>query len=801
MEKTSKNKLNCQQPATRWEDAFPLGNGHCGAMVYGNICHETILMNHEALWTRYDKQEPPDISDCLPELREMLANEEWAWADRFLNIMFLEKGFVPQNKDNYHPAFDLKIDMEPTAPFRNYKHELDLELGVDKVTWEEKDVKHTRESFFSRDNGIFFLKISNDENNVSCKCHLEARQLTEENAHAKNKLITWKDVGITFENTVSQEWNWIHGAYANGDQFGGVAKVIAPGGSIESTYQEIKASGASHVIIMVKIFAHEPKEEAIDKMMEELDTISANFKELRDKATKIHQNLYNRLEMDLGVPEQEREKSNELLLLESYSGNVNRVLIERMFNFGRYLLISSSRPGGWPANLQGVWNGYYFPPWSSDYHNDENIQMNYWAALPGNLAETTHPYFDLYEACLPDYRRNAKVLYGCRGVFAPIAQTIKGEAPLYGGPWLNWTAGAGWLSQLFFDYWLFTRKEAFLRERAIPFLKEITLFYEDFLFEGDDGKYVFSPSLSPENVPDVPNASLVAVNATMDVAVAKEVLTNLINGCEHLKIEHENVHKWKEMVEKLPEYEINNDGAIKEWIHPNLKDNYHHRHVSHIYGLFPGLEIIKETNPKFYEACRVAVEKRLVIGQESQSGWSLAHQTSIWARLLEGNRALACLETLIRSSVGTNLFTYHNDWRHMGLTLFWDFMERLFQIDANFGLTAGVLEMLLFSNKDFIKILPGRPSGWKQGSLKGALTRCGAAISFEWNVEKQFLRVEINPRITTKVTIRFPGVVNSIECDQDADLVSSSPLGDEYRIFSLLAKKKVVLIVGISFNS
>ncbi len=340
---------------------------------------------------------------------------------------------------------------------------------------------------------------------------------------------------------------------------------------------------------------------------------------------------------------------------------------------------------------------------------------------------------------IPDCQDNAKKVYGCRGILIPIAQTIKGNAPLYGGPWLNWTAGAGWIAQLYFDYWLFTQDDEFLEKRAIPYLKQVGAFYEDFLYKDESGKYVFSPSLSPENHPDIPGGSLITKNATMDVMVAKEVLKNLCHGCSHLGIERESVKKWKRMITDLPKYPINEEGAIKEWIHPKLKDNYNHRHLSPVYGLFPGLEITKTYQPEIFEACKIAVEKRQVVGQMSQSGWSLAHMANIYARIDDGDGALKCIESLIRSNVGPNLFTYHNDWRHQGLTLYWDFIDRIFQIDANFGITAAIFEMLAFSNQKLIKILPALPSKWNRGKIKGMLLRGGVEVDIEWDLKNKTL--------------------------------------------------------------
>ncbi len=405
------------------------------------------------------------------------------------------------------------------------------------------------------------------------------------------------------------------------------------------------------------------------------------------------------------------------------------------------------------------------------------------------MPEVALPYFDYYERFLDQYRANAKALFGCRGIYIPIAQAT--HAYPYPGVWSNWTAAAGWLAQLYTDYWKFTGCRQFLAERAVPFLREVALFYEDFLFEGDDGKLVFSPSMSPENTPSIPDCGMVTINATMDVAIAREVLTCLCDACDVLASEADGVARWRDMLARMPAYEVNEDGAMREWLHPAFPDNYHHRHQSHLYPLFPGLEVTQETDPELFEACRVGVEKRLVIGLTSQTGWSLAHMANIYARLGEGDRALECLEILTRSCTACNLLTYHNDWRKQGLTLHYGEVFPPFQMDANFGVTAAVIEMLLFSKVGLIKLLPALPGKWDKGEITGLVARGGVDVDIKWDLAAGELKAKLTARTAQTVTLKLPFAPTSIEAG-GAELTPSD-LGDSYRQIALPAGMTVIL--------
>lgn len=786
-----------RQPATRWQDALPSGNGPIGALVYGMIRNEIIVLNHEALWFRNPIGEVPSVSEHLPELRQMLFEGKYPEATNFLRDKMKEQGYE-NNIDPYHPAFDIWLEMDTKSAFTNYRRGLDLRTGEATVTWTEGGTQYSRQLFVSRaDNAVVLNVKANQPGRIDCAIALKPHNQRALDVIDLKKLGFPPDTKpLTFESSADGEWLMIKGTYHIGGEYGGLARVVTRGGTVEASADTITVRDADEVLVITQLFANEDSEPAFSSLRKHIESLEPEYDALLARHVPLHRELFDRVSLDLGGGAK-HETTNDELLMEAYDGDVPTALIEKLVDYGRYLLISSSSPGGLPANLQGVWNGDYLPAWDSDFHNDENIQMNYWQALPGNLAETTLPYFDYYESSIEDYRMNARSVYGCRGIFAPISQSTHGKIYTGWGASIAWTAGAGWLAQLFYDFWLFTGDREFLKNRAVPFLKETALFYEDFLFENDAGKYVFSPSHSPENVPAIPNGSPVAINATMDIAVAKEVLSSLYAACKELGIEQENVGRWREMLKKMPEYELNEDGAMREWLYPELKDNYHHRHISHLYPLFPGLEITEESDPVLSEAVRVAVEKRLVIGLVSQTGWSLAHMANIYARLGDGDRALECLELITRACVGPNLFTYHNDWRGEGVTMFyWHGKYPPFQIDANFGLTAAVLEMLVYSKPGMIKLLPGLPSAWPVGSVRGLLCRGGIEVSMNWNLPEGKLEALLLSRTDQEVAVKFPTDFRSIKCEPQID-VSDSAQGPAYRKLKLPAGKQVRLAVAI----
>ena len=456
----------------------------------------------------------------------------------------------------------------------------------------------------------------------------------------------------------------------------------------------------------------------------------------------MHGELFGSAELDLGASSAEHALSNEELLLSAYGGSAPTALVEKLWSFGRYLLIASSRETGQPCPLLGLWHGDYRAFWSFVMLN-ENLQMCYWQALSGNMPRLLPAVFDYFEGMMDEFRENARKLYGCRGILIP-AVTTPGEGLMQclAPHIVAWTGGAGWLAQHYYDYYLCTRDREFLVSRALPFLREVALFYEDFLVPGDDGLYVSVPSVSPENTPGnwLPEGKSegirTTINATMGFAIVRELLRNLIEGSRIAGVYAEEIGTWERMLARVPPYQVNADGAVSEWMHPLFEDNYHHRHQSHIYPLFPGVEVTEEQDPDLFQAFVTAIRKRLVIGLTSQTSWSLDHMACVYARMREAELAVECLDLISRSCVMNNLFTVHNDWRGMGVGM--EMKHAPFQIDANMGWSAAV------------------PERWRRGRVTGLLCRGGALVDLEWDRERCFMAARLRAREAQTVTVTLP---------------------------------------------
>ncbi|SDD59515.1 alpha-L-fucosidase 2 [Paenibacillus sp. UNCCL117] len=734
-----KHRIIMKYPASwwrsLWREALPCGNGKIGAAVYGGIHEERILLNHEELWRGGQSPVLPDVSDRVPEARRLLEEGDVLRADRILSNALKESGYNPKMASPL-PLGDLMVYMPLEQPFRSYRRELDMGTGEAAVRWTDGATRYERKLFVSRTDDAVVMEIGK-QGPASVEARLQLQLHDKRDCRRPEQVVFPK----RDETKYADGFLYYAAEHEDGSDFGAVARIVSRGAnaSAEKTglgeSDGVQIAGAESVLVLLKVFTRGQRVTEWERLRSELSLLATDYEALLRPHAAEHGRLFHAMDFDLRA--EGRERSNEELLLEAYQGSVPDALMERMWAYGRYLLISSSRRDGQPCHLYGLWCGDYDAVWAFHMVN-ENMQMIYWQALSGNMPELLPAVFNYMDRHMEDFRTNARKLYGCRGIWipaptAPDSGLLKHLSPHI----IHWTGGAGWIAQHYYDYYLHTQDREFLRERALPFMREAALFYEDFFVIGEDGLYVSSPSNSPENTPGNywggPKTSMgTAVNATMDFAIAKELLTHLVEGAEKAGRYLEEIPKWKEMLRRIPDYQINDDGAVREWMHPQFTDNYRHRHQSHAYPIFPGIEVTRGSDPQLFQAFVTAIEKRLIIGLKEQSGWSLAHMAGNYARMGRGDAALECLEILSRSCVMNNLMTLHNDWRGMGIGVDMDWAP--VQLDANMGWSAAVQELLLFSAPGELHLLPALPNRWRTGKAGPLLARGGVLCTLEWDI-------------------------------------------------------------------
>ncbi|MDL5054440.1 glycoside hydrolase N-terminal domain-containing protein [Oscillatoria laete-virens NRMC-F 0139] len=745
------------KPAVDWREASPLGNGTVGASVYGAVSREKILFNHESHWYGAVTRPMPDFSDLMPVLRKLLSEKKYAQANDLYVEEYRKRGYNGISPGFIHPGFNLEFEQETQFAFAGYQRVLNMASGESLVTWRDGDIAFERRAFVSRSDEVFVMEIkASKKKSVTVEFWLDAHDLQRcVNVAGKSMAPP-----MSFETGFRSNDLSVLGTYQDGDKkgvhFGGLVRILPQGGEMSYLEETLKVEGANSILILVGQFADGKKEEGFARVKKQLDGVTGNYARLFKRHEKVHRSLFLSMELDLEVPRKERALTNEELLMRAYQGDYALALLEKQFDFGRYLQIASVNSESLPSHLQGIWNGDYDAPWGGWYVTNENIQMNYWQLLPGNLPGLMESYFRFFESRMDDFRTNARHLFGCRGIVIPLALSPEsGLHKLHMPHVVYWTAGAGWIASLFYDYYLFTGDEDFLRTRATPFIRECAHFYEDFLITDPEGKWMVSPSNSPENCTPAhirgydqdgneTGYIAIALNATMDFAVAKEIFSNLLRIHEGKKGHEHECQKWRAILDRFPDYQINPDGALTEWIHPDFPDNYNHRHESHLYPAFPGFEVTQENNPRLFRAAQIALDKRMIVGLRQQTGWSLMHMANARARLGQGDLAYECLVIMSRACVGDNLYTYCNDWRNQGITRrdIWG-KTAPFQVDASMGLTAAALEMLCFSVPGTIKILPALPKTIERGSVRGVLCRGGVTVSIKWNRKKQKLDVTL----------------------------------------------------------
>jgi alpha-L-fucosidase 2 len=517
--------------------------------------------------------------------------------------------------------------------------------------------------------------------------------------------------------------------FEEGFPFAAVASVAASGGTVAPEEAALRVEGADSVVILVAMATGAESPEPVEWARRQLARTAADFDALRSRHVADHRQFYSRVKLSLGDDR-----------------------YQRLFDFGRYLMISASRPGGLPMNLQGIWNDQARPPWDSDFHMDLNLEFNYWPAEVANLSELHQPLFDWIEARMPDARRFAADVFGCRGIFFPLVGDATGLTNLDNIAY-SWPGNAGWLAQHFWRHWEYTGDREFLRRRAWPFLKETAAFYLDYLQKDDRGKYRILPSCSPENGIKGRKGwpHFTTVSSTIDLEIAREVFTNLVEASAILGVDRDQVPRWREVLANLPEPRIDAAGRMVEWSEDVEAQDPAHRHLSPLYGLFPGDRIATSGS---MDSARKLLEYRLQFGEGSANGWSYPWRAALFARLGEGDRALEQLDAMARCCLNDNLLSLITDFRGRGGTVNWFGSKKVFQIEAGLATTAAIAEMLLQSHGGVLRILPALPSRWPSGRVAGLAARGGFVADIDWSGGRA-AQVSIHSRLGNRCRMKL----------------------------------------------
>lgn len=752
-----KNTLKFSQPSSwwgsQWREGIPLGNGVIGASVCGGAANDVIMLTHGDLWWQGKDSALQDVSDKLPAVRKKLDDGDFIGAEKVLSTELIRKGYRPQLSYPL-PLCDFKVEMKLDKVAKEYTRSLDMESAEASVTFKDGATRFERNCFVSRARDFIVYEISRTgQKNIDATFKFDM--------HDKFNARTTVAVSATPEN-VSKKcenyWLYFSARSSTGADFGAVAKINFFAGKQEISDDGITVTGAEKILVIIKPFIEAQRDKAWKDCKAAISEIKLTYDKLIKEHQTLHQKLFGSAELDFGADMQDRDAFVDKSISDAVqSGETSTALLEKLWAYGRYLLITGSRPEARPFAPYGLWCGDYKAE-KAQINAAGELQAAYDMSQSGNLGDFAESVFHLYESVMPSLKTNASRLYGCRGIFVPYT-----TSPSTGYPGdiadslIHFTGVAGWLGNLFYDYALYSGDQKFLKNRALPFMKEAATFYEEFFKLADLKYYESSPSYSPFTTPGnlagMGEEHAIAKNATVDFAVARSLLTNLIEGSKAAGMNKAEIIKWEDMLKKIPPYKYNADGSVSEFIDDRCTDNQNAPSLALYYPVYPDYRA--RENFELVKAMSVTARKKSCTARGEMSAADVARYAQVFARLGDADQFYEQINALVRGMAMGNLMFAASDWRGMGSGKNELWAQPVPYV--NLMITGSIQEALVQSTPDTIHLLPAVPSEMGKGTLSGIQTRAGVEIAdMEWDIPRGSLTVKLKAKRATTVDVQFP---------------------------------------------